>query len=99
MLLRSLSPELVAALEQLVAETVRAELAAPASGNGGSPYLTVSEAAELLRAKPQRVYDLLSARRLKRYRDGSRVLVSRSELETHLVGGNTNPLVTRPRRA
>src|SRR3954451_8903034 len=38
-----------------------------------SPYLSVAEAAAYLRAKPQRVYDLLSAGRLNRYKDGSRV--------------------------
>jgi excisionase family DNA binding protein len=51
-----------------------------------SAYMTVPEAAELLRAKPQRVYDLLSARRLTRHKDGSRVLVLRAELESHLRG-------------
>src|SRR4051794_37032382 len=46
-----------------------------------SKYLTVSEAAEVLRAKPQRVYDLLSAGRLRRFKDGSRVLVLRDEVD------------------
>lgn len=51
-----------------------------------SPYLTVREAADLLRAKPQRVYDLLSSGRLTRFKDGARVLVSRAELEAYLRG-------------
>jgi excisionase family DNA binding protein len=50
------------------------------------PYLTVAEAADYLRAKPQRVYDLLSAHRLARFKDGRRVLVSRAELDAHLAG-------------
>lgn len=50
-------------------------------------YLTVIEAAELLRAKPQRIYDLLSDGRLTRHKDGARVLVARAEIETHLNGG------------
>jgi excisionase family DNA binding protein len=54
-------------------------------GRTASPYLTVSEAAEYLRCKPQRVYDLLSARRLTRHKDGRRVLVSRGELYCYLA--------------
>ena len=55
-------------------------------GEGVGHYLTVAEAANYLRAKPQRVYDLLSARRLTRFKDGRRVLVSRAELEAYLAG-------------
>ena len=51
-----------------------------------SPLLTVSEAASLLRAKPQRVYDLLSDGRLTRHKDGRRVLVDRQEIVRHLEG-------------
>lgn len=57
-----------------------------------SPYLSVGEAAELLRCRPQRVYDLLSRRRISRFKDGSRVLVSRSELEAYL---NDGPRIAR----
>jgi excisionase family DNA binding protein len=46
-----------------------------------SPYLTTREAAELLRCKPQRIHDLLSARRLSRVKEGRRTLVLRAELE------------------
>jgi excisionase family DNA binding protein len=55
-----------------------------------SPYLTVSEAADYLRSKPQRVYDLLSAGQLSRYKDGRRVLVSRAELDNYLAAGGSN---------
>jgi excisionase family DNA binding protein len=51
-----------------------------------SEFLSVPEAAEFLRCNRQRVYDLLSARRLTRYKDGSRVLVKRAELLDHLKG-------------
>jgi excisionase family DNA binding protein len=50
-----------------------------------SPFLTVAEAADYLRAKRQRVDDLLSARRLTRYKDGRRTLVSRAELDSYLA--------------
>jgi excisionase family DNA binding protein len=46
-----------------------------------SPYLTTREAAEFLRCKPQRIHDLLSARRLTRIKEGRRTLVLRAELE------------------
>jgi excisionase family DNA binding protein len=50
-----------------------------------SEFLSVGEAAELLRCKPQRVYDLLSAGQLERFKDGSRVLVRRADLVAHLL--------------
>ena len=65
-----------------------------------SPYLTVDEAATYLRCKRQRVYDLLSARRLTRYKDGSRVLVARSELDDYLAAsGSSRVAPTLPRHA
>jgi excisionase family DNA binding protein len=51
-----------------------------------SPYLSVDEAAQLLRSRRQRVYDLLSSGRLTRFKDGSRVLVSRDEIAAYLAG-------------
>ena len=67
----------------------------------GSPYLSVPEAADYLRAKPQRIYDLLSSRRLTRLKDGKRVLVSRSELDAYLAGNGLSrvaPTLPRPPR-
>jgi excisionase family DNA binding protein len=49
-----------------------------------SPLLTIPEAAELLRCKRHRIDDLLSQRRLTRYKDGSRTLVSRDEVEAYI---------------
>ena len=51
-----------------------------------SPYLTIPEAAEYLRCKRQRVDDLLSSRRLTRYKDGRRTLVNREELTAYVEG-------------
>lgn len=73
---------IVERIADLAAERVLAQLDA----RERSPYVSVAEAADILRAKPQRVYDLLSARRLTRYRDGARVLVSRAELDDYLAG-------------
>jgi excisionase family DNA binding protein len=50
-----------------------------------SQFLTVKEAAELLRCSRQRVYDLLSDGRLTRHKDGSRVLISRTEVIARLL--------------
>jgi excisionase family DNA binding protein len=49
-----------------------------------SPYMTVPEDAEYLRCRRQRVDDLLSARRLRRCKDGARTLVSRAEIEEYV---------------
>jgi len=72
----TLSPEAVAALREAVA------VASPTE----TDLMAVPEAADFIRARPQRIYDLLSQRKLKRFKDGRRTLVSRSELATY-VGG------------
>lgn len=52
---------------------------------GAEPeLLTVPEAAEFLRCKPQRVRDLLSQGRLGTIKEGRRTLVSRADLVAHL---------------
>jgi len=63
-------------------------------------YVTVVEAAEFLRAKPQRVHDLTSAGRLTRYKDRSRTLIRRAQLEAYLAGDGARRLPRRchPRR-
>jgi excisionase family DNA binding protein len=51
-----------------------------------APYLTVAQAAVYLGCRSrQRVDDLLSSRRLTRFKDGRRTLVSRAELDTYLA--------------
>lgn len=57
--------------------------------NGASPYLTITEAAEFLRAKRHRVDDLLSRGVLSRHKDGTRTLVLRAELEDYIAGKPT----------
>jgi len=77
-----LPEETLEAIAERAAEIVLERLAAPATVE--SEFLTVDEAAELLRAKPQRVYDLLSDGRLERFKDGARVLVRRADVVAHL---------------
>ncbi len=79
--LLTLPPEVVEAIARRAAELVADQ---QRHDRRGSPLLTVPEAAELLRCKRHRIDDLLSQRRLTRYKDGSRTLVSRAELETYI---------------
>jgi len=67
---------------QLVLE--RLELPTPRES---SEFLTIVEAAELIRSKRQRVDDLLSAGKLRRFKDGSRTLLSRAEVLAYLDDG------------
>ena len=55
--------------------------------NGHSPYLTVPEAAEFLRARRHWVDDLLSRGTLTRHKDGSRTRILRAELEAYMRSG------------
>lgn len=48
-------------------------------------FLNVDETAEYLRCNRQRVYDLLSSRRLPRCKDGARVLVRRTDLDAYIA--------------
>ena len=73
--------------EALIEERVAAEIErrlAIANGAAQSPYLSVLEAADFLRCSRQRVDDLLSQRRLRRFKDGARTLIRRDELEAYI---------------
>ncbi|MGC9974400.1 MAG: helix-turn-helix domain-containing protein [Gaiellaceae bacterium] len=88
-----LSETEMAELVELVTAAVLERIGQPPEP---SPYLSVAEAAAFARSEKHRVYDLLSAGRLTRFKDGSRVLVSRAELEAYL-SGVAQPLPTAPR--
>ena len=79
----SLPASLIAEIARSAAALVLQEL--DRTHKQSSPYLTIPEAAAYARCKRQRIDDLLSARRLTRYKDGRRTLVLRAELEAHLV--------------
>lgn len=85
-----LPPAEVERIARRAAEILAAR-AEPATS--ASPYVTVPEAAELLRTKRQRVDDLLSQRKLTRVKDGGRTLIARAELEAYLQGTS----LSRPR--
>jgi excisionase family DNA binding protein len=55
-----------------------------------SPWLDVSEAADYLRCKPKRIYDVVAQSRLPVHRDGSRLLFHRDELDSYLNAADTS---------
>ena len=75
---------LVEVIAERAAELVLSRLGR-ASG-GESPFLTVPEAAVFARCKRQRIDDLLSARRLTRYKDGGRTLILTERARGALAG-------------
>ena len=69
-------------------ERIAQRVASLAAGSSPSdPWLSIDEAAEHLRAKPQRLYDLVSSGRLKPAKDGRRLLFRRSALDTYVENG------------
>jgi len=63
-----------------------AEIAAGQAPAAVPDYLTATEAAEYLRCRPQRIYDLTSAGRVRVCKDGSRSLYRRVDLNAYLSG-------------
>jgi excisionase family DNA binding protein len=89
----AIPPELVEEIAQRAAQLMRQlEL----EENPLSPYMTVDEAAEFLRCKPKRIYDLRSSGRLSRFNEGGRALVLRSEIEALVLDED---VAARPRAA
>jgi excisionase family DNA binding protein len=82
-----LAPEVVAALESLVVETVRAELAERTVSDGGRKWLTLAEAGEQLGCSPDAVRMRVKRGRLEARRQGSRVYVSAASVDTLGQGG------------
>lgn len=75
-------PEVIDSLAAHVAERVAREL-------GHKPteeYLTVPEAAAVMRTSPKRVYELTGRGLLGKVNDGSRVLVPRTAIDRYLQG-------------
>jgi excisionase family DNA binding protein len=72
---------LVEQVADRVAELLADRLPAPAS----SPWLTAEEAADRLRCKPKRIYDLVREDKLPVHRDGARLLFRRDELDEYVL--------------
>lgn len=80
----TLAMPVTAELVELVAARV-AELMERRGEDPGRDYLTPAEAAEYMRAKRGRIYELLAQGHLTRLKDGSRTLVRRSEIDEYLA--------------
>ena len=75
--------------EQLVEIAERAAALIPAGAPAVSPWLNVAEAAERLRCRKDRIYDLISLGKLHPRRDGCRVLLHRDDLDSYVEGRTT----------
>ena len=79
--------DLTAALDELVervAQRAADIVVERQEAQAVEPYLSVEEAASYLACKSKRVYDLTSQRRVPFLKDGSRVLLRRSDLDAYL---------------
>jgi len=83
-------------IEQIAQRAAAIALQELGRRESASPYLTIPEAAAYARCKRQRIDDLLSARRLRRYKDGRRTLIIRAELDVYLAGQTPSPRGTEP---
>lgn len=81
-----LEPDQVADLADQVADALNQRACCQCASSNKPGYLSVLEASALLRCRPQRIYDLVSQGRLRRFKDGSRVLIAEDDLHTHLRG-------------
>jgi excisionase family DNA binding protein len=72
--------------EQLAAIAERAAALIPTVTPAVSPWLSVAEAAERLRCRRDRIYDLIALGRLHPRRDGRRVLLHRDDLDAYIEG-------------
>lgn len=74
-------PEVIEAIAQRTAEVIASSVAPSVD-----EYLTVPEAAAVLKCGPKRVYDLTGRGLLGKVHDGSRVLVPRTAIDAYLRG-------------
>lgn len=72
--------------EQLAEIAERAAALIPTDAPAVSPWLNVAEAAERLRCRKDRIYDLIALGKLHPRRDGRRVLLNRDDLDAYVEG-------------
>lgn len=73
--------------EQLAEIARQAAALIPSSKPTVSPWLNVTDAAERLRCRKDRIYDLIALGKLHPRRDGRRVLLHRDDLDAYIEGG------------
>lgn len=71
---------------QLTEIAKRAAALLPTAEPAVSPWLNVTDAAERLRCRKDRIYDLIALGKLHPRRDGRRVLLHRDDLDAYLQG-------------
>jgi excisionase family DNA binding protein len=72
--------------QQLAEIAERAAALVSAGPQAGTPWLNVIEAAERLRCRKDRIYDLVALGKLHARRDGRRVLLHRDDLDAYIEG-------------
>jgi excisionase family DNA binding protein len=77
---------LLDAFAELLADRVAARIE-PAQIDRVSPWLNVEAAAEYIGSGPRRIYDLSSSGRIPVYREGTRLLFHRDDLDEWLRSG------------
>ena len=70
--------------EQLAEIAERAAALVPEASTTASPWLNAVEAAEHLRCRKDRIYDLIALGKLHPHRDGRRVLLRRDDLDAYI---------------
>jgi excisionase family DNA binding protein len=94
-----LAPDVLAALEELVAERVAAELEAATADGARSPWLSIRDAAERAGVAERTLERAIAAGRLRSSTVGRRRLVHRDHLDAYVRGdGGGEAPATPPRR-
>ena len=97
-----MSDELKIAVPNEVLEAIArraAEFAASDQADEPEPFIDVKEAAQHLACRPHRIYDLVHRRAIPFYKDGSRLLFRRSELDGWITGDHSRSGPRRPNRS
>ena len=80
-----LPAELIEKIAGVAAKLVIEQLEAEHGLYDKNYLLTVAEAANAFRCKPQRIYNLVSSQRLPKFKDGTRTLLRRADLDLHIA--------------
>jgi excisionase family DNA binding protein len=92
-----LAPDVIDALEALVAERVREEIAANGPNGDSSPWLTLDEAAEYLTVSVRTIERRIKSGRLRSTTIGRRRLLHRDDLD-ELAAATREDVIAKPRR-
>ena len=97
-LLAALSPDIVAALEELVDERVRERLEGQSKILDSSPWLSIDEAADYLGVSPRTLERRIASGRIRSSEIGRRRLLNRDDLDALAATREDATPATSPRR-